>query len=489
MGIFTGQLLPHPSTKKLRRMAHLGCMNEVMSRGITEDKMFRHGEMPQHSHIPVHIVLYIPSDWDYGEIISRKFANFKKFNVYLRMIGCSTGKEGWPIRFNFHSLPHFALPLPSKRDFLAIPASTLCAKACTTGSRAWQQCLKRASSTFIVINKLNSIAMTIASVFIPVAIAFAVIIFLSVFFHFVPFFLWLSARVSGVKISLIQLFMMRIRNVPPNVIVPSLIEAHKAGLSYITRDNLEAHYMTGGHVQRVVHALVSASKADIDLSFEKATAIDLAGRDVFEAVQTSVNPKVIDTPPVAAVAKNGIQLIAKARVTVRANIHQLVGGAGEDTILARVGEGIVSSIGSATSHEEVLENPDSISKLVLRKGLDAGTAYEILSIDIADIDVGKNIGATLQIDQANADKNIAQAKAEERRAMAVAQEQEMKALAQQARAEVIQAEADVPKALAQALRDGNMGFMDYYKLENLKGDTAMRDTISKINPNDILGKK
>ena len=318
--------------------------------------------------------------------------------------------------------------------------------------------------------------------FIPLAIAVGVIVLLSVFFYFVPFFLWLSAKVSGVHISLMQLFLMRIRNVPPGIIVPSLIEAHKAGLRNITRDNLEAHYMTGGHVQRVVHALVSASKANIDLPFEKATAIDLAGRDVFEAVQTSVNPKVIDTP---AVAKNGIQLIAKARVTVRANIHQLVGGAGEDTILARVGEGIVSSIGSADSHEQVLENPDSISKLVLRKGLDAGTAFEILSIDIADIDVGKNIGATLQMDQANADKNIAQAKAEERRAMAVATEQEMKARAQEARAEVIQAEAEVPKALAHALREGNMGFMDYYKLENLKGDTAMRENFSKLGKNDI----
>ena len=316
---------------------------------------------------------------------------------------------------------------------------------------------------------------------IYICIGFAGIICLSIFFHFVPFFLWLSAHVSGVHISLIQLFLMRIRNVPPNVIIPSLIEAHKAGLDNVTRDNLEAHYMTGGHVERVVHALVSASKANIDLSFEKATAIDLAGRNVFEAVQTSVNPKVIDTPPVAAVAKNGIQLIAKARVTVRANIQQLVGGAGEDTILARVGEGIVSSIGSAETHEEVLENPDSISKLVLRKGLDAGTAFEILSIDIADIDVGKNIGATLQIDQANADKNIAQAKAEERRAMAVALEQENRAKAQEARAQVILAEADVPKALAQALRDGNMGFMDYYNLQQVKADTSMRDNIGKLN--------
>lgn len=312
-----------------------------------------------------------------------------------------------------------------------------------------------------------------------VVLVVGAVVLLSVFFHFVPFFLWLSAKVSGVQISLMQLFLMRIRNVPPGVIVPCLIEAHKAGLQNITRDNLEAHYMTGGHVQRVVHALVSASKANIDLSFEKATAIDLAGRDVFEAVQTSVNPKVIDTPPVAAVAKNGIQLIAKARVTVRANIHQLVGGAGEDTILARVGEGIVSSIGSAETHEQVLENPDSISKLVLSKGLDAGTAYEILSIDIADIDVGKNIGAQLQMDQAQADKNIAQAKAEERRAMAVALEQENRAKAQDARAKVILAEAEVPLAMAEAFRNGNLGIMDYYKMKNVMADTAMREAISK----------
>ena len=323
--------------------------------------------------------------------------------------------------------------------------------------------------------------------FASILIAVGIIVALSIFFHFVPFFMWLSAQVSGVRISLIQLMLMRIRNVPPGVIVPSLIEAHKAGLSNITRDNLEAHYMTGGHVQRVVHALVSANKANIDLTFEKATAIDLAGRDVFEAVQTSVNPKVIDTPPVAAVAKNGIQLIAKARVTVRANIQQLVGGAGEETILARVGEGIVSSIGSAESHEQVLENPDSISKLVLKKGLDAGTAFEILSIDIADIDVGKNIGATLQMDQANADKNIAQAKAEERRAMAVATEQEMKAKAQEARADVIRAEAQVPLALAKALNDGNIGAFDYYKLQNLLGDTEMREHLGRLTKGDIRG--
>ena len=307
------------------------------------------------------------------------------------------------------------------------------------------------------------------------------------FFYYVPFMLWINAVVSGVRVSLVQLFLMRIRKVPPTRIVNCLIEAHKAGLTDVKRDALEAHFLAGGHIERVVHALVSASKANMALTFQMATAIDLAGRDVFEAVQMSVNPRVIDTPPVTAVAKDGIQLIAKARVTVRANIKQLVGGAGEDTILARVGEGIVSSIGSAETHEQVLENPDSISKLVLSKGLDAGTAYEILSIDIADIDVGKNIGATLQMDQANADKNIAQAKAEERRAMAVATEQEMKAKAQEARAEVIYAEAEVPKALAQALRDGNMGFMDYYKLENLKGDTAMRDTISKMTKDDVKG--
>ena len=301
------------------------------------------------------------------------------------------------------------------------------------------------------------------------------IIFVILFFHYVPFFLWLSAKVSGVRISLIQLFLMRIRNVPPYVIVPAMIEAHKAGLSTITRDELEAHYMAGGHVEKVVHALVSASKANIELSFQMATGIDLAGRDVFEAVQMSVNPKVIDTPPVTAVAKDGIQLIAKARVTVRANIRQLVGGAGEDTILARVGEGIVSS----ENHKSVLENPDSISKLVLRKGLDAGTAFEILSIDIADIDIGRNIGAALQIDQANADKNIAQAKAEERRAMAVALEQEMKAKAEEARANVIQAEAEVPKAMAEAFRGGNLGIMDYYRMKNIQADTSMRENIAK----------
>ena len=307
----------------------------------------------------------------------------------------------------------------------------------------------------------------------------AVVVLVVVFFYFVPFLLWISAIVSGVNISLLQLFLMRIRKVPPQIIVRAMIEAHKAGLNAITRDELEAHYLAGGHVERVVHALVSASKANIDLGFQMATAIDLAGRDVFAAVQMSVNPKVIDTPPVFAVAKDGIQLIAKARVKVSANIRQLVGGAGEDTILARVGEGIVSSIGSSESHKTVLENPDSISKLVLKKGLDSGTAFEILSIDIADIDIGKNIGAGLQIDQAQADKNIAQAKAEERRAMAIALEQEMKAKAQEARAKVIEAEAEVPKAMAEAFRSGNLGIMDYYKMKNIEADTTMREAIAK----------
>jgi uncharacterized protein YqfA (UPF0365 family) len=297
--------------------------------------------------------------------------------------------------------------------------------------------------------------------------------------YYVPVLLWFSAFVTGVRTSLFQLVLMRIRKVPPPIIVRAMIEAHKAGLKEIKRDELEAHFLAGGHVEKVIHALVSAAKANIDLSFQMATAIDLAGRDVFLAVQMSVNPKVIDTPPVAAVAKDGIQLITKARVTVRANIKQLVGGAGEETVLARVGEGIVSSIGSSKSHKEVLENPDSISKVVLQKGLDAGTAFEILSIDIADIDIGKNIGAVLQMDQAEADKNIAQARAEERRAMAVALEQEMKAKAQEARAKVIEAEAEVPKAMADAFRNGNMGVMDYIRYRNIEADTAMRDSIAK----------
>ncbi|MCD4746649.1 MAG: flotillin-like protein FloA, partial [Bacteroidales bacterium] len=306
-----------------------------------------------------------------------------------------------------------------------------------------------------------------SNVLIIIAIGVASLFGLWIIFYFIPVGLWFTALVSGVRISLIQLILMRWRKVPPSVIVNNLIAATKAGLK-LNRNEMEAHYLAGGKVKSVVNALISADKANMNLNFKTATAIDLAGRDVLEAVQMSVNPKVIDTPPVTAVAKDGIQLIAKARVTVRTNIKQLVGGAGEETVLARVGEGVVSSIGSADSHKSVLENPDSISKLVLEKGLDSGTAFEILSIDIADIDIGKNIGAVLQMDQANADKNIAQAKAEERRAMAVASEQEMKAKAQEARANVIQAEAKIPIAISDAFRSGNLGIMDYYKFENIK---------------------
>jgi uncharacterized protein YqfA (UPF0365 family) len=313
-------------------------------------------------------------------------------------------------------------------------------------------------------------------------------IFLLIFFLWmVPIGLWFTALVNGVHVSLVQLILMRWRKVPPGTIVNALITGTKAGIK-LNRDQLEAHYLAGGHITPVVNALISAEKANIPLDFKAATAIDLAGRNILEAIQTSVNPKVINTPPVAAVAKNGIQLIAKARVTVRTNIKQLVGGAGEETIIARVGEGIVTAIGSADNHKEVLENPDSISKVVLSKGLDSGTAFEILSIDIADIDVGKNIGAILQMDQANADKNIAQAKAEERRAMAVALEQEMKAKAQDARAKVIMAEAEVPLALADAFRNGNLGVMDYYRLQNIKADTQMRESISKPAAANTNGK-
>ena len=318
---------------------------------------------------------------------------------------------------------------------------------------------------------------------IYIVIMVAALLGLWVILYFIPIGMWFSALLSGVRVSLIQLIFMRWRKVPPSVIVKAMINSTKAGLS-LSRDQLEAHYLAGGNVINVVNALISADKANIPLDFKSATAIDLAGRDVFQAVQMSVNPKVIDTPPVAAVAKDGIQLIAKARVTVRANIKQLVGGAGEDTVLARVGEGVVSSIGSAISHKEVLENPDQISKVVLSKGLDAGTAFEILSIDIADIDIGKNIGAVLQMDQANADKNIAQAKAEERRAMAVALEQENKALAQEMRARVIEAEAEVPKAMSDAFRAGNLGVMDYMRLKNIEADTGMRDSISKSPDSD-----
>ena len=304
-----------------------------------------------------------------------------------------------------------------------------------------------------------------------------ILVGLVILLWFFPVALWFQAILSGVRVSLIQLVLMRWRGVNPKTIVIALITGTKAGLT-LRANELEAHYLAKGNVPKVVNALISADKANIPLDFKTAAGIDLAGRDVFEAVQMSVNPKVINTPPVTAVAKNGIQLICKARVTVRANIN-LVGGAGEETVLARVGEGIVSSIGSAESHAEVLEMPESISKVVLQKGLDAGTAFEILSIDIADIDIGKNIGAVLQMDQADADKNIAQARAEERRAMAVALEQEMKAKAQEARAKVIEAEAQVPLAMAEAFRTGNLGIMDYYRMKNIQADTEMRDNIAK----------
>lgn len=308
--------------------------------------------------------------------------------------------------------------------------------------------------------------------------AVGAIIILFIFLYFVPVGLWITAIFSNVRVGLLELVGMRFRKVPPGIIVNSLITATKAGLE-LTTGELETHYLAGGNVPNVIRALISADKANINLSFKQATAIDLAGRDVFEAVQISVNPKVINTPNVAAVAADGIQLIAKARVTVRANIAQLVGGAGEETILARVGEGIVTSIGSASNHKSVLENPDKISKLVLERGLDAGTAFEILSIDIADIDVGTNIGAKLQIDQASADLKVAEAKAEERRAMAVALEQEMRAKNVEMRAKVVEAEAEVPKALAEAFRIGQLGVMDYYRMENIISDTSMRDSIAK----------
>ncbi|MBQ5862868.1 MAG: flotillin-like protein FloA [Peptococcaceae bacterium] len=304
-----------------------------------------------------------------------------------------------------------------------------------------------------------------------------VVALVMLFFRFVPIGLWISALAAGVKVGLFNLVGMRLRRVPPHKIVMPLIKAIKAGLDMDT-SKLEAHYLAGGNVDKVIDALIAAERAGIELNFSRAAAIDLAGRDVKEAVMVSVTPKVIETPVIAAMAKNGIQVKAIARVTVRANIDRLVGGAGEETIIARVGEGIVSTVGSAESHKDVLENPDNISKTVLAKGLDSGTAFEILSIDIADVDVGKNIGAELQIDQAEADKNIAQAKAEERRAMAVAQEQEMKARVQEMRARVVEAEAEVPSAMAEALRNGNMGVMDYYNLLNVQADTSMRDNIA-----------
>ncbi|MFN8281613.1 MAG: flotillin-like protein FloA [Chitinophagales bacterium] len=313
-------------------------------------------------------------------------------------------------------------------------------------------------------------------------ISIVLLVFMLIFFiMFMKYIgMWISAKLSNVDIGFFQLFFMQLRRVPPQVIVNSMITATKAGLS-VTRNDLEAHYLAGGKVNNVINALISADKANIPLTFKEATAIDLAGRDVLQAVQMCVNPKVIESPPVTAVAKDGIQLITRARVTVRANIKQFVGGAGEETVLARIGEGIVTSIGSAESHKTVMENPDTISKLVLHKGLDSGTAFEILSIDIADIDVGKNIGAYLQMDQANADKNIAQAKAEERRAMAIALEHEMKAKAQESRAKVIDAEAEIPLAIAEAFKTGKLGVMDYYKMENVKADTKMRDSLADEN--------
>lgn len=312
----------------------------------------------------------------------------------------------------------------------------------------------------------------------PIIIIIVAIIFLILFFTFVPLGLFISARASGVKVGILQLVGMRIRKVIPSRIVNPLIKATKAGLN-VSINKLEAHYLAGGNVDRVINALIAAQRAGIPLDFEKACAIDLAGRDVLNAVQMSVNPKVIETPVIAAVAMDGIELRAKARVTVRANIDRLVGGAGEETIIARIGEGIVTTVGSSASHKEVLENPDLISRTVLNKGLDAGTAFEILSIDIADVDVGRNVGAQLQIDQAEADKRIAQALAEERRAMAVAQEQENIAAVQGMRARVIEAEAEVPKAIAAAFRDGKLGVMDYYNMQNVISDTEMRSAISK----------
>ena len=304
------------------------------------------------------------------------------------------------------------------------------------------------------------------------------LIFLFILFHYIPFGMWIRAMASGVHVSIRSLIGMRIRHISPARLVDPLIKANKAGLN-LSISQLETHFLAGGNVDQVINALIAAQRANISMAFEKACAIDLAGRDVFQAVQMSVTPKIIETPVVAAIAKDGIELRAKARVTVRTNIERLVGGAGEETSIARVGEGIVTTVGSAETHKEVLENPDLISRTVLAKGLDAGTAYEILSIDIADVDVGRNIGAQLQMDQAEADRRIAQAKAEERRAMAVAHEQEMKAAVQEMRAKVVEAEADVPRAMAEALRGGKLGVLDYYQMRNTIADTEMREAIAK----------
>ncbi|MBM7584726.1 uncharacterized protein YqfA (UPF0365 family) [Bacillus pakistanensis] len=318
-----------------------------------------------------------------------------------------------------------------------------------------------------------------ASTILVLAAIVVGIIVLAILFTFVPVMLWISALAAGVKISIFTLIGMRLRRVIPNRVINPLIKAHKAGID-LSINQLESHYLAGGNVDRVVNALIAAHRANIELTFERCAAIDLAGRDVLEAVQMSVNPKVIETPFIAGVAMDGIEVKAKARITVRANIDRLVGGAGEDTVVARVGEGIVSTIGSSDNHKKVLENPDMISQTVLAKGLDAGTAFEILSIDIADVDIGKNIGAELQTEQAEADKNIAQAKAEERRAMAVAKEQEMKAKVEEMRAKVVEAEAEVPLAMAEALKTGNIGVMDYMNLKNIESDTDMRGSIGKL---------
>ncbi len=315
---------------------------------------------------------------------------------------------------------------------------------------------------------------------IPILIIGGSILFLFLFLFFVPVGLWITALFSGVRVGIGQLIGMRLRKIPPSMVVNNLIKSTKAGLS-ISITEIETHYLAKGNIDAVIDALISAEKANIDLNFKLATAIDLAGRDVFQAVHDSVTPRVINSPPVAAVAKDGIQLIAKSRITLRADIHRLVGGAGEETILARVGEGIVTTIGSAENHKDVLENPDMISRKVLEKGLDSGTAFNILSIDIADIDIGENIGAKLQTDQAEADLKVANARAEERRALAVAVEQEFVAKAQEMRAKVIEAEAEIPMAIAEAFRSGNLGIMDYYKLKNLQADTNMRDSISKLD--------
>ena len=315
--------------------------------------------------------------------------------------------------------------------------------------------------------------------FLLIAVVIAVIL-LAVLFTFVPVMLWISALAAGVKVSIFTLIGMRLRRVIPSRVINPLIKAHKAGIT-VTNNQLESHYLAGGNVDRVVNALIAAHRANIELTFERCAAIDLAGRDVLEAVQMSVNPKVIETPFIAGVAMNGIEVKAKARITVRANIERLVGGAGEETVIARVGEGVISTIGSSQHHSQVLENPDSISQTVLAKGLDSGTAFEILSIDIADVDIGKNIGAHLQTEQAEADKKIAQAKAEERRAMAVAQEQEMKARVEEMRAKVVESEAEVPLAMAEALKSGKLGVMDYMNLQNITADTDMRDSISRMS--------